>query len=255
MSEFAPPVTIRNGTDIAYKFNIIKTNTVVNDSFNNTEELKSIEELKKVIILRQNKEDLNFYHEFLNFSNNYFSKKYTFDNFKKYLDHQISFFKNTTPLKIYPISFVFTTKGIFLTWNCEDDSLLPELIEPTAVHHIASQVAAPAKNQTHVRTHTADIPIQLEQSGTVPEEVSLDGAPILDLDEISNPDTLVAGMSRAVARSKVREARLKARIARLKAERSTEKYLSKYGATYSDLDESESETGTENDDETSGDEQ
>jgi hypothetical protein len=251
MSEFAPPVTTRNGTDIAYKFNIVKTNTVISDWFNNIDELKAIEELKKVIILRQNKEDFNFYNEFLNFSNSYFSKKYTFDSFKKYLDHQISFLKNTKPLRIYPNSFIFTTKGIFLNWHCEDDSLLPELIEPTDAHHVASQSTA----QTHVRTQAADIPIQLEQSVAVPEEVNLDGAPILDLDEISNSDTLVAGMSRAFARSKVREARLKARIARLKAERTTEKYLSKYGATYSDLEDSETETETENDDETSGDEQ
>ena len=138
----------------------------------------------------------------------------------------------------------------------EEDFELPELIEPTDI-------------QTKVQQLTQDlvtnIPVQFEPKTSQDlEEVEFnqiqgtsDDSPMIDLDKEDgdgDSDDTVQEMARSVARSKVREARLKAKIARLKAERSTEKYLNKYGATYSDLDDSESEVDTQRGSDTEDDE-
>ncbi|NDG28136.1 MAG: hypothetical protein EB120_13300, partial [Proteobacteria bacterium] len=205
-----------------------------------------------------------FYDEFLNFSNRYFSKKYTIEYLKTHLKHIYDFALSYKPVKIFPTYFLFTSKGIFLNYSCidlpTDEYVLPELIAPTAQPPQPSNILSyPNSTDTPIQLHPEDSKSTANTTTVNPlvEEVNIDEAPILDLDEDSNSDALVAEMSRAVARSKVREARLKARIARLKAERSTEKYLAKYGASYSDLDDSETETEAETSsaDETSGDEQ
>jgi len=214
-----------------------------------------------------------FISNFITFANSFFSKKYTEENFKKYLKHSIITHLDNNlvgdVIHIYPDSFVFTLKGVTLNWRVEkavseDGSFeFPDLIMPP-VGIVPAQVSAAlsAPSAPSVLTHTENtaknivtasmaIPIQSEQqsTSTIQEVDDISSSqPVLDLDQKDDSEdavALVKEMARVVERSKVREARLKAKIARLKAERSTEKYLTKYGETYSDLDDSEYETETE----------
>ena len=264
-THFKHPETQQRDGQIAYVFQIIKSEISSTMVLTN----KDTQQLTPWLNVGFGK----FISNFITFANSFFSKKYTEENFKKYLKHSIITHLDNNlvgdVIHIYPDSFVFTLKGVTLNWRVEkavseDGSFeFPDLIMPP-VGIVPAQVSAAlsAPSAPSVLTHTENtaknivtasmaIPIQSEQqsTSTIQEVDDISSSqPVLDLDQKDDSEdavALVKEMARVVERSKVREARLKAKIARLKAERSTEKYLTKYGETYSDLDDSEYETETE----------
>lgn len=242
MCEFQNPEIIRNGMDIAYKFNIIHSDisSTIQLHYGNNGNIDKSNILHE---LTSNKSLPSFYNNFLIFSNKFFTKKYTPDTFRKYVTNEVTVPQLSPNLHspvcaiFKPDNFYFTQKGIILNWSHTivesklDDFEFPELVETTK-----------DTAKLHVNLSVND----LEE---VNEIEQMSGAPLIDLvDEDEDSENIVSDMSRNLERSKVREARLKARLARLKAERTTEKYLSKYGATYSDLEDSETETDVDDDD-------
>lgn len=241
-TNFQNPEVIRNGTDIAYKFNIL------NSQLSSTIQLKPSDNQVFITQSLGRSEGLSaFYDSFLIFSNKFFTKKYTLDAFEKYVKHNVTLPQlgtKSVTAKFTPDYFYFTQKGILLNWSCQiiaedksDDFEFPELVEARTAP------ASPAVQNTAKMAGPFLNDLGLEE---VNEIAQISDAPLIDIaDEDENSDNILSDMSRSLERSKVREARLKARLARLKAERTTEKYLSKYGATYSDLDDSEPETEVE----------
>lgn len=260
MTVFSNPEVIRNGTDISYKFSV-----------NSKED--NITSITTLFVRNGPSIDTNiffsnccllFYSEFLQFANKFFSKKYTWEVFKKNLIHNINYPSsgpNEQIITLTPSSIIFTSKGIHINWDIlrtrnidSNDYELPELIESTVQPQTQSQTQSQTQTQSQSQLQPQS-QSQTQMSNTTPiqpyEEVSdieqeTTGCHVISLDNDS--DSMLSDMSRSLARSKVREARLKARVARLKAERTTEKYLNKYGATYSDFEDSETEGETDGED-------